>query len=134
MAAKPNVAFICIHNSCRSQMAEAIARARFSDVMIPHSAGTELSRGIDPGAVGIIRDIYGVDMSETQEPKLLADLTDMDVAVTMGCGVTCPIVFAPKLVEWNIDDPSGEPREVYEATAREIESLIAELADELRTA
>lgn len=82
---KPKVAFICVHNSCRSQMAEALAKLFTSDVFDSYSAGTEIKPEINQDAVKIIRDLYGVDMNETQHSKLIADIPEVDIVVTMGC-------------------------------------------------
>ena len=87
---KKKVAFICVHNSCRSQMAEALGKLLASDTFESYSAGTEIGAQINPDAVRIIKQLYGVDMERTQHPKLLSELPAVDVVVTMGCNVQCP--------------------------------------------
>ncbi|MGL4624035.1 MAG: arsenate reductase ArsC, partial [Culicoidibacterales bacterium] len=84
---KPRVAFICVHNSCRSQMAEALGKHFASDVFESYSAGTELRPQINQDAVRIIQDLYGIDMNATQSSKLLADIPEVDIVITMGCNV-----------------------------------------------
>ena len=87
---KPRVAFVCVHNSCRSQIAEALGRALADDVFESYSAGTALKAAINPDAVRLMKQLYGIDMEKDQHPKLLTDIPAVDVVITMGCGVTCP--------------------------------------------
>lgn len=87
---KPRVAFIRVHNSCRSQIAEALGKHLASDVFESYSAGTETKNRINPDAVRIIKQLYGIDMEETQHPKLLEDIPPVDIVITMGCNVECP--------------------------------------------
>ena len=87
---KPKVAFICVHNSCRSQIAEALGRYLASDVFESYSAGTETKPQINQDAVRLMKRIYGIDMEKTQYSKLLTDIPPVDVVVTMGCNVKCP--------------------------------------------
>ena len=89
---KPRVAFVCVHNSCRSQMAEALGKLLASDVFESYSAGTELKDHINPDAVRLMKEIYGIDMEETQQNKLLQDIPSPDVVITMGCNVNCPVI------------------------------------------
>ena len=78
---KPRVAFICVHNSCRSQIAEALGKHLASDVFESYSAGTETKNRINPDAVRIIKQLYGIDMEETQRPKLLEDIPPVDIVI-----------------------------------------------------
>ena len=87
---KPKVAFVCVHNSCRSQIAEALGRHLAADVFDSYSAGTETKPRINPDAVRLMKEIYGIDMEQTQRSKLLSELPPVDVVVTMGCNVQCP--------------------------------------------
>ena len=84
------VAFICVHNSCRSQIAEALGKYYASDVFESYSAGTELKNSINPDAVRLMKEIYDIDMKKTQHPKLINDIPDVDIAISMGCNVGCP--------------------------------------------
>ncbi len=68
---KPKVAFICVHNSCRSQIAEAPGNYLAADVFESYSAGTELKDCINPDAVRLIKQLYGIDMEQT--PRGLGD-------------------------------------------------------------
>ena len=90
MKAKPKVAFICVHNSCRSQIAEALGKYYASDVFESYSAGTETKPEINQDAVRIMKQLYGIDMEKTQRSKLLSDIPPVDVVITMGCNVNCP--------------------------------------------
>lgn len=87
---KTKVAFICVHNSCRSQMAEALGKLYGNNIFESYSAGTETKPQINQDAVRIIKDLYNIDMNETQKSKLLSDIPEVDILVTMGCNVKCP--------------------------------------------
>ena len=125
------VAFICTHNSCRSQMAEAIGKLLAGDVFESCSAGTELKDRINPDAVRLIKERYGVDMELTQCPKLIAELPKVDIVVTMGCGVECPYLPAERREDWGLEDPTGKGDEAFgliiDAIERNILALKASL-------
>ena len=128
---KPVVAFICVHNSCRSQMAEAIAKYTAAESFEAYSAGTEIKPEINADAVAVIKELYGTDMTRTQHPKLLSALPPVDIAVTMGCNVTCPSLPCRTRIAWHIDDPTGKGMDTFRATAHEIECCIRELAEQI---
>ena len=90
-AGKPKVAFVCVHNSCRSQIAECLGKMLASDVFDSYSAGTEVKDSINQDAVRLMKQIYGVDMEKTQRCKLLSDIPEPDVVILMGCNVNCPV-------------------------------------------
>ena len=103
---KKSVAFVCIHNSCRSQMAEAWAKHLGKDVLEVYSAGTENYPEVKPGAVTVMEE-SGINMSD-HYPKLLLDIpNDIDIIITMGCGVSCPTVPCKHREDWGLEDPSG---------------------------
>ncbi|HIV61330.1 MAG TPA: arsenate reductase ArsC [Candidatus Butyricicoccus avistercoris] len=129
---KPKVAFICVHNSCRSQMAEALGKKFASDVFESYSAGTELKSHINPDAVRMIKKTYGIDMEETQFNKLLSDIPKPDVAIFMGCNVSCPNLTAQYMENWGLDDPSGKSDEVFAETIKKIEENIIALREKLK--
>ncbi|MEG2770677.1 MAG: arsenate reductase ArsC, partial [Oscillospiraceae bacterium] len=89
---KPKVAFICVHNSCRSQIAECLGKYLASDVFESYSAGTQTKPQINQTAVRLIKKLYGIDMEQTQHSKLLCELPPVDIVVTMGCNVACPVL------------------------------------------
>lgn len=128
---RPKVAFICVHNSCRSQMAEAISKLLVSDVFEAYSAGTETRDRINPEAVATVQRLYGFDMTLTQRSKLLAELPRVDVVVTMGCNVVCPFLPSRHMEDWGLEDPSGKSPEEFEKTARTIEEKVRDLAARL---
>lgn len=132
MSRKPRVAFVCVHNACRSQMAEAIARILAGDVFDSFSAGTETKPAIDPTAVRLVREQYGVDMTETQYSKTLDALPEVDVVVTMGCNVQCPSLPCRHREDWGLDDPTGKEDSVYLAVMETIRQRVLDLRRELR--
>ncbi|MBP3889347.1 MAG: arsenate reductase ArsC [Cellulosilyticum sp.] len=124
---KPRVAFICVHNSCRSQMAEALGKHLASDVFESYSAGTELRPQINQDAVRIIKELHGIDMNETQRSKLLEDIPQVDIVVTMGCNVQCPNLPCKHREDWGLEDPSGKEDAAFIETAKAVERKILDL-------
>lgn len=133
MMKRPTVEFICVHNSCRSQIAEALGKLLASEVFESFSAGTETKPQINPDAVRLMKQRYGIDMSKTQHSKLLSELPPIDIVVTMGCNVRCPYLPCRHRMDWGLDDPTGQPDEVFLDTIREIENRILELKDWITT-
>lgn len=131
MKQKPKVAFICVHNSCRSQMAEAISKMLAFDVFEAYSAGTEKKDSINSDAVDIIMQLYGMDMRETQKPKLLADIPPVDIVITMGCNVECPYLPCKYHEDWGLDDPTGKEKSEFIKTAKIIEKNVLELKQKI---
>ena len=125
---KKKVAFICVHNSCRSQMAEALGKIFGGDVFESYSAGTETKPEINQDAVRIIKDLYKANMNETQKSKLLTDIPKIDIAIKMGCNVVCPYLPAKHTEDWGLDDPTGKSDEEFIKTAKVIEEKIKDLA------
>ena len=130
---KPKVAFVCVHNSCRSQMAEALGKALAGEVFTSYSAGTETKPQINQDAVRLMKDRHGIDMEATQRSKLLADIPPVDVVVTMGCNVDCPWLPCRHREDWGLDDPSGHPDEVFLATMDAIEEKVLDLKHRIET-
>ena len=102
------VAFICVHNSCRSQIAEALCKHLAGDVFECYSAGTETKPQINQDAVRLVKELYGIDMEKTQHSKLLSDIPPVDIVVTMGCNVECPFLPCKHKEDWGLDDPTGK--------------------------
>lgn len=127
MTGKIKVAFVCVHNSCRSQMAEAISKLTASDSFEAYSAGTETKPQINQDAVVIIKELYGVDMNETQKSKLISDIPPVDMVVTMGCNVNCPHLPCKHREDWGLEDPTGKEKEEFIKTARIIEEKVLDL-------
>lgn len=126
---KIKVAYICVHNSCRSQMAEALTRAFASHVLEAYSAGTETKPKINQDAVRIIKQEYGIDMEHLQTSKLLDAIPQVDIVITMGCNVECPFVPCQFREDWGIEDPSGKDDTEFIKTAKTIERLVLGLKD-----
>ncbi|MDD4324339.1 MAG: arsenate reductase ArsC [Eubacteriales bacterium] len=124
---KSKVAFICVHNSCRSQIAEALGKHLAADVFESYSAGTEVRPQINQDAVRLMKKIYGIDMELTQRSKLLEEIPPVDVLITMGCNVNCPNLPSKHREDWGLDDPSGESDEVFETTIQLIEQKVLDL-------
>ncbi|PKM60735.1 MAG: low molecular weight phosphatase family protein [Firmicutes bacterium HGW-Firmicutes-4] len=132
MMNKPKVAFICVHNSCRSQMAEAIGKKFASDVFESYSAGTETKPQINQDAVRLIKARYGIDMEATQHSKLLTDLPAIDIVIKMGCNVICPYLPSRYVEDWGLEDPSGKSDEEFMAIIDQIEANVKKLADAIK--
>ncbi len=128
---KPKVAFICVHNSCRSQIAEALGKKMASDVFESFSAGTELKDHINPDAVRLVKEVYGIDMEKEQCNKLISDIPQPDVVVFMGCNVSCPNIPSQYTENWGLDDPSGKGDEDFLVTIHLIEENILKLRQKL---
>ena len=122
------VAFICVHNSCRSQIAEALGRHLAADVFESYSAGTETKPRINPDAVRLMKQVHGIDMeAEGQCSKLLGDIPAVDVVITMGCNVQCPFLPCSWREDWGLEDPTGRPDEEFLETIARIEEKILDL-------
>lgn len=129
---KVKVAFVCVHNSCRSQMAEGFARTLGSDILEVYSAGTEVYPQVKPLAVEVMEEV-GVDMS-VQYPKLLSDIPEaLDLLITMGCNVVCPFVVNKHSEDWGLDDPSGGPIEDFRVTRELIREKVLELIQRVKS-
>lgn len=128
---KPKVAFICVHNSCRSQIAEALGKALASDVFESYSAGTETKPQINQDAVRLMKELYGIDMEQTQYSKLISDIPVPDIAISMGCNVGCPFVGRPFDDNWGLDDPTGKSDEEFKKVIDEIQRNILALRERL---
>ena len=128
----PKVAFICVHNSCRSQIAEALGKYLASDVFESYSAGTETKDKINQDAVRLMKDIYQIDMEATQHPKLLSDIPQVDIVITMGCNVQCPNLPSKYRYDWGLEDPTGKSDEEFKLIIERIHTNILKLAKEIK--
>ncbi len=125
-----NVAFICVHNSCRSQIAEALGKHFASDVFDSYSAGTETKSQINQDAVRIMKQLYGIDMELTQYSKLISDIPAPDMAISMGCNVSCPYICRDFDENWGLEDPTGKSDEAFIETIKEIEKRVLNLKEQ----
>lgn len=129
---KKKIAFICVHNFCRSQIAEALGRHLASDVFESYSAGTETKPQINQDAVRIMKVLHGIDMeAEGQHSKLINDIPDPDIAISMGCNVGCPFIGRPFDDNWGIEDPTGKSDEKFKIVIEQIRNDILELRSKL---
>lgn len=128
---KYKVAFVCVGNSCRSQMAEGFAKEYASDIFEVFSAGTDPSDEVKPNAVKVMEEV-GIDISE-QHPKLLKEIpNELDILITMGCGVKCPFIPCKMRTDWGLDDPAGKPIEVFREIRDIIEKNVKELINKVK--
>ena len=128
---KPNVAFICVHNSCRNQMAEALGKKLAGEVFYSFSAGTETKPQINQDAVRLMKQLHGIDMEENQYSKRLSELPEIDIVITMGCNVQCPFLPCRHREDWGLDDPSGKEDTAFLTTMRLIEEKILDLKNRI---
>lgn len=126
-------AFICVHNSCRSQIAEALGKHLAADVFESYSAGTETKLQINQDAVRIMKELYEIDMEKTQYSKLISDIPDPDIAISMGCNVGCPFIGRTFDDNWGLEDPTGKSDEEFKAVISQIEKNILLLKAKLHT-
>jgi len=124
---KPNVAFICVHNSCRSQIAEALGKKLASDVFESYSAGTETKPQINQDAVRLMKELYGIDMEPAQYSKTVDKIPKPDIAISMGCDVGCPFIGKAFDDDWGLPDPTGKSDAIFIAVIRQIEERIRNL-------
>lgn len=125
------VAFICVHNSCRSQIAEAFGKALAADVFESYSVGTETKPQINPDAVRLMKELYGIDMEKTQYSKLISAIPKPDIAISMGCNVGCPFIGRPFDENWGLDDPTGKSDEEFKRVIEMIRTDVLALRNRL---
>ena len=131
MHTKPKVAFICVHNSCRSQIAEALGKYLAADVFESYSAGTETKPQINQDAVRLMKRAYSIDMELTQHSKLLSEIPFVDIVINMGCNVAFQYLPCNHREDWGVDDPTGKADEVFIKTIQDIEEKILKLRERL---
>lgn len=121
------VAFICVHNSCRSQIAQALGKHLAGDAFESYSAGTQTKPQINPDAVRLMKKLYGIDMELTQYSKTIDKIPSPDIAVSMGCDVSCPYIGREFDDNWQIPDPTGENDDFFVEVIKMIENKIIAL-------
>ena len=126
------VAFVCVHNSCRSQIAEALGKRLACDMFESYSAGTETKPQINQDAVRLMKQKYQIDMEKTQYTKLLSDIPPVDVVITMGCNVDCPNLPCKYREDWGLEDPTGKSDEEFTYTIQQIHTKIIELSKRIQ--
>ena len=131
MAEKTKIAFVCVHNSCRSQMAEALGKKYLSDICDCYSAGTETKPRINQDAVRLMKQVHGIDMEESQYSKLFDEIPETDIVVAMGCNVVCPYVPGKLNLNWGLEDPTGQSDGKFLEIMDLIEQNVLELRETL---
>lgn len=124
---KKKIAFICVHNSCRSQIAEALGKHLRGDEFDFFSAGTETKPQINRDAVRLMKKLYGIDMELTQYSKTIDKIPTPDIAISMGCEVGCPFIGRTFDDDWGLPDPTGQREEAFIEVIRQIEERIKNL-------
>ena len=124
---KPRVAFVCVHNSCRSQIAEALGHALAGDAFESYSAGTALKAAINPDAVRLMKQLYGIDMEKKQYSKLISSIQEPDISISMGCDVGCPFIGRAFDDNRKLEDPTGKTDDDFRGGIQQIEKNILEL-------
>lgn len=126
---KKKIAFICVHNSCRSQIAEALGKHFWGDKYDFYSAGTETKPCINQGAVRLMKELYGIDMEKEQYSKTIDKIPTPDIAISMGCDVGCPFIGREFDDNWELPDPTGEKDEIFIDIIKQIENKIKSLTE-----
>lgn len=130
---KKKVVFVCVHNSCRSQIAEALGNHLAGDVLECYSAGTETKPQINPDAVRIMKKVYGIDMeADGQYSKTYDKIPMPDIAISMGCDVGCPYIGREFDDNWDLPDPTGSSDDAFLEVISEIERNVLRLKEEVR--
>ena len=129
---KPKVAFVCVHNSCRSQIAEALGKHLSSNVFESYSAGTETKPQINQDAVRLMKEMYQIDMEKAQYSKLLSEIPQVDIVITMGCNVNCPVIPCKYREDWGLNDPTGKTDAEFSKIIHSIHTKILELTEKIK--
>ena len=125
------IVFMCVHNSCRSQIAEALGKHLMGDQYEFYSAGTELKPQINQDAVRLMKELYGIDMEANgQHSKLISEIPEPDIAISMGCGVACPFISRGFDDDWGLSDPTGKSDDEFKVIIKKIEEKIYSLGKE----
>ncbi len=126
------VLFVCVENSCRSQMAEGFARALGERLVEPYSAGSRPSGVVSAKAIASMHEA-GVDISNQKSKGFDAiPNVEWDAVVAMGCGDACPFLPAKERIDWELPDPKEMPREEFNQIRDEIRRRVIDLINEMR--
>jgi len=124
---KKKIAFLCVHNSCRSQMAEALGKHFLGEKYDFYSAGSETKPQINQDAVRLMKKLYGIDMEQTQYSKLTSEIPTPDIVISMGCDVGCPYIGRAFDDNWNLPDPTGMDDDFFLDVIKKIEAHVKAL-------
>ena len=125
------VLFVCLHNAGRSQMSQALFQRSAGNGHLALSAGTTPGDRVHPEVVEVMHEL-GIDLSDRHPQLLTRELAEQaDVVVTMGCGDECPYIPGKRYIDWDLQDPKGQPieraREIRDDIAARVDELISEL-------
>jgi protein-tyrosine-phosphatase len=128
---RPEVLFVCVHNAGRSQMAAAFTHALSGGGVAVRSAGSEPAERINPAVVQAMAEL-GIDLSH-EFPRPLSDaaVVAAEVVITMGCGDACPFYQGKRYLDWEVEDPAGQPLERVRVIRDEIRGRVVGLLQEL---
>lgn len=132
MSKLPKVAFVCVHNSCRSQIAEALGKKLASEVFESYSAGTETKPRINQDAVRMMKKLHEIDMEKNQYSKVLTEIPEVNIVITMGCNVQCPSLPCKYREDWGLEDPTGKSDEEFVAVIKKIEERMMKLVRDIK--
>ena len=121
------IAFLCVHNSCRSQIAEALGKHIRGNEFDFYSAGTETKPQINQDAVRLVKQLYGIDMEQTQYSKTIDKIPTPDMVISMGCDVGCPYIGRAFDDNWNLPDPTGKSDAEFIHVIKQIESNLKQI-------
>lgn len=124
---KKKIAFVCVHNSCRSQIAEALGKHFLNDKFDFYSAGTMTKPQINQDAVRLMKSLYSIDMEKTQYSKTFDKIPNPDIAISMGCDVGCPFIGRDFDQNWGLKDPTGSDDNTFIEIIKEIETKVKAL-------
>lgn len=131
MSEQPEILFVCVHNSGRSQMAAALTRLRSRGAVAVRSAGSDPAETINPAVIEAMAEL-DVDLSEEFPKPLAGDAVHAaDVVVTMGCGDACPVFPGKRYEDWELDDPAGRDLETVRRIRDEIDERVKALLADL---
>lgn len=122
---KPKVLFLCVHNSCRSHIAEALMDLRGGYLVEAYSAGTERAVAIDPGAIRMMKELYDIDLEKKHYIKTIEEIPPVDKIMVMDCNAEIPnLSYEYECLDWCVEDPYGKSDEVYERVISEIDEKV----------
>ncbi|HVM28631.1 MAG TPA: arsenate reductase ArsC [Mycobacteriales bacterium] len=128
---RPSVLFVCVHNAGRSQMAAALLTHHAGDRVEVRSAGSAPKDAVNPAAVAVMAEV-GLDLSGATPKVLTSEAVEAsDVVVTMGCGDACPVFPGKRYLDWQLDDPAGQPVDVVRRIRDDIDGRVRALVAEL---
>ena len=118
------VVFLCVENSCRSQIAEAFANIHGKDEILAFSAGSKPSGTVNSKAVSLMKEInYDLSMHQSIHVDKLPDV-EIDAMISMGCGDSCPTIRAKERIEWDIPDPKDMKDQDFKEVIKNIERKV----------